>query len=69
MADNALRHGLSLSVMLDPQLAPGVEILVKRFVGEGASSLRLEAARRISEAQIDLTRIRRARMMLLNSRA
>ncbi len=35
-------------------------------MGEGASSLRLEAARRISEAQIDLTRIRRARMMLLN---
>ncbi len=67
VADNARRHGLSLPVMLDPQLAPEVEILAKCFVGEGASSLRLEAARRISEAQIDLTRIRRARMMLLNN--
>jgi hypothetical protein len=67
---NALRHGLAIPVTLDPQLAPEIERFARRLVGDDPSPERLEAARRVSEAQIDLTRIRRARVMLLgNSRA
>jgi hypothetical protein len=51
-------------------LAPEIERFARRLVGDDPSPERLEAARRVSEAQIDLTRIRRARVMLLgNSRA
>lgn len=66
VAINALRHGLSLPVLRDPDLAPEVERMARLIAGEGASPARLEAARRISEAQFDLTRVRRARMFLLN---
>jgi hypothetical protein len=66
VATNALRHGLSIPVLLDPDLAPEVERMARLIAGESASPARLEAARRISEAQTDLTRVRRARMFLLN---
>ena len=36
------------------------------IAGEGANSSRLERARRVAEAQIDLLRVRRARSLLLD---
>ena len=59
-AQNARRHGLSLSVFADPARSAEVENLAHEIAGEGASSEILELARRIAEAQIDLVRVRQA---------
>jgi hypothetical protein len=58
---NAHRHGLSLSVFLDPVLSEEVEALTREIAGEAADNDTYHLARRIAEAQIDLIRIRRAR--------
>ena len=63
---NALRHGLAIPVTVDPSLADEVERLARMIAGEGANSSRLERARRVAEAQIDLLRVRRARSLLLD---
>ncbi len=57
-AQNALRHGLNVSVYADPALAPGVETLAHKIAGPRADAEALESARRIAEAQIDLIRVR-----------
>lgn len=64
-AKNALRHGFSLPIASDPILSAKAESLAQAIAGEGASSARSEAARRIAEAQIDLLRVRAARFDLL----
>jgi hypothetical protein len=58
---NARRHGLSVSVLCDPQLSNEVETLARRMVGETARPEQLAKARAFAEAQIDLDRIRKAR--------
>jgi hypothetical protein len=63
---NALRHGLAVPVGMDPRLTDEVERLAHMVAGEGANSFRLERARRVAEAQIDLLRVRRARSLLLD---
>ena len=60
-AQNARRHGLSLSVLTDQLLSEDAENLAHALAGEGASAAVLEPARRAAEAQIDLVRIRKAR--------
>ena len=62
---NALRHGLSLSVMTDTALAKEVRILARELAGDAADLNVLELACAVAQAQIDLTRIRRARHHLL----
>ena len=66
-ARNAFRHGFSLPIERDSALSRGAESLARAIAGEGASSARLEAARRIAEAQIDLVRVRTARFDLLRN--
>ena len=56
-AQNARRHGLSLSVLADPLLSEDAETLAQVLAGKGASCSLLEATRRVAEAQIDLVRI------------
>jgi hypothetical protein len=53
-----------LPVLLDPQLSPEVEALATRIAGATGD---LDAARRVAEAQIDLTRVRLARQALLSA--
>lgn len=60
-AQNSRRHGLNLSVVLDPVLSEQVKALAREIAGEGAGPEILELARRIAEAQIDLLRVRQAR--------
>jgi hypothetical protein len=60
-AQNARRHGLSVSVLTDPSISEDVENLARAFAGEEAGAALLEPARRAAEAQIDLIRIRKAR--------
>jgi hypothetical protein len=62
---NALRHGLAVPVPVDMSLAGEGERLARIIAGEGATSSRLERARRVAEAQLDLLRVGRARSLLL----
>jgi hypothetical protein len=60
-ARNALRHGLSLSVLSYPMFSAEVEALAREVAGTDATPKIQELARRIAEAQIDLRRVRYAR--------
>ena len=64
VARNAWRHGLSLPVLADTALAPEVAALAHAITGDGAGAERRTAAARIAEAQIDLVRVREARLAL-----
>ena len=57
-AQNALRHGLNVSVLSDPLLAPWSEAMARRIAGPDADAEALDWARRIAEAQVDLNRVR-----------
>lgn len=65
VARNALRHGLSVSVQKLPEFDATVAALAQLIAGEGADQVRLDHARRIAEAQIDLQRVRSARRKLM----
>jgi hypothetical protein len=65
-AQNGLRHGLNVSVLSDPALAPLIEAMACRIAGPDADGERLEHARRIAEAQVDLNRVRRSRWRLIS---
>ena len=64
-AQNAFRHGFSVPIWLDPDLASDVEALAQRIVGKGADANVLQPARRVAEAQIDLRRVRAHRNWLI----
>ncbi len=64
-AQNALRHGLNVSVLSDPGLTPQVEAIAREIAGPDADGCAMEDARRIAEAQIDLIRVRNARGRLI----
>jgi hypothetical protein len=59
---NARRHGLNLPVLGDPALSRDVEALARRIVGTDADPRRYELACRIAEAQIDVMRVRQAKL-------
>jgi len=65
-ARNALRHGLTLPVVHDRALAPEVEALARQIEeslgGRAAGVRRHEFAHRIAEAQIDIIRVRHAKL-------
>jgi hypothetical protein len=65
VAQNARRHGLSIPVCLDPKFSQEVEALAHKIAGPGAGDQKLDHARLIAEAQVDLTRIRTTRLELL----
>jgi hypothetical protein len=64
-ARNALRHGLSLPVGVDPEWSKEIEELAGEIAGPGANAEIHDLARAVAEAQIDLRRIRSARHQLL----
>jgi hypothetical protein len=64
-AQNARRHGLSLSVISDLVISEQVESLAREIAGAGTDNEAYQLARRIAEAQVDLIRIRQARHNLL----
>ena len=59
---NAQTHGLNLPVLHDPARSREVEELARRIAGKDADAGRHELACRIAEAQIDLVRVRLARL-------
>jgi hypothetical protein len=60
-AQNARRHGLSISVMRDPALLALIDLIEQKIAGKTASREIHEHARRFAEAHIDFSRIRCAR--------
>jgi hypothetical protein len=60
-AQNARRHGLSVPARYDPSRWDEIEALARTIVGLDADPERLELARRIAEAHIDIIRARSAR--------
>jgi hypothetical protein len=67
-AQNAFRHGLSLSVRSDLALSEEVETLAFEIAGPGASAEVRDLARRVAEAQIELRRVRYARHRFLSDK-
>ena len=64
-AQNARRHGLSLSICADPSYVEDIESLAQEIAGKDAKVEILNIARRVAEMQIDLKRIRQARQDFL----
>ena len=64
-AQNALRHGLNVSILSDPLLTPQVEVIARKIAGPEAGAEALEFARRIAEAQVELHRVRNCRCRLI----
>lgn len=60
-ARNAFRHGLNISVVSEPALAPQAEALARGLACSDLGAEGLEWVRRIAEAQVDLDRVRLAR--------
>ena len=60
-AQNARRHGLTLSAAGDPAWSDEIKTLARSIAGADADPARYELACRIAEAQIDVMRARRAR--------
>jgi hypothetical protein len=58
---NALRHGLAVTVLRDPHLLKEVKQLAQAIVGESSDSGNLVYAKTIAETELDLRRIRLAR--------
>lgn len=65
VARNALRHGLNVPPGRDPAFADVIDGFARLIAGDAADAARLEGARRIAEAQIEVLRVRRARYALL----
>jgi hypothetical protein len=63
-AQNSRRHGLSLSVTSDPVLSGRVEALARKIAGDTAGHNIYQLARRVAEAQVELQRVRYARLKL-----
>jgi hypothetical protein len=60
-ATNALRHGLNVPIASEPALAPLAEAIARNIAGPDVKPETLEWARRIGEAQVDLSRVRSLR--------
>jgi hypothetical protein len=65
-SQNARHYGLSLCIHSAPALSAQAENLAREIADEGASPEIIELARRAAEAQIDLMRVRQARLDLLS---
>jgi hypothetical protein len=64
-AQNALRHGLSLSLYSSPTWSEEIGTLARALGGPAANREIKELAHRVAEAQIDVCRVRNARHQLL----
>ncbi len=57
---------MNLSIWSDPTLAPEAEAIARRIAGGKASKAKLELARRIGAAQVDINRIRTIRRDMIS---
>jgi hypothetical protein len=65
-AQNALRHGLSIPVCKEPSLSSQAEEIARKLAGPDPDDTLLDRARAVSEAQVDLNRVRARRNALVS---
>jgi hypothetical protein len=62
---NAYRHGLTLSITSTAAVAKQLDNLVREIAGDSEDAILLERARAIAHAELDLARVRRAKVALI----
>jgi predicted component of type VI protein secretion system len=62
---NAYRHGLTLNINSTAAYAKQLDKLVRKIAGESKDAIVLERARAIAQAELDLARVRRAKVALI----
>jgi len=62
---NAYRHGLTLSVTSTAAYAKQLDKLVREIADDSKDAIVLERARAIAQAELDLARVRRAKVSLI----
>src|SRR5262245_22350531 len=62
---NAYRHGLTLSIASTAAFAKQLDKLVREIAGNTDDAITLERAREIAQAELDLARVRRAKVALI----
>jgi hypothetical protein len=65
-AQNAFRHGLSIPVCKEPSLSSQAEEIARKLAGPDPDDTLLDRARAVSEAQVDLNRVRARRNALVS---
>jgi hypothetical protein len=65
VSHNARRHGLSISITADRAFGEQIEQLAREIAGGTPSQLRLECARAVAAAELDLARVRQAKVALI----
>jgi hypothetical protein len=66
-SNNALKHGLSCPPPRDEAISTVVDDLTRTLVDDGASDERHVAARRVAQVQMELSRVRMVRALLMAS--
>jgi hypothetical protein len=64
---NARRHGLSVPIIADPSRSAEIDSVAREIAGPTASEINFELAKRVAAAQLDLLRVRRARLDLITN--
>jgi hypothetical protein len=62
---NAYRHGLTLSITSTAAVAKQLDKLVREIAGDTEDAIMLERARALAQAELDLARVRRAKITLI----
>jgi hypothetical protein len=65
---NALRHGLAVSVLKDFAMSAEVERLAHAIMRQAGALVRLDQARIIAEAELELSRVRATRIALVQAK-
>jgi hypothetical protein len=62
---NAHRHGLSLNITSSAAFAKQLDKLARKIAGNTDDAIVLERAREVAQAELDLARVRRAKVALI----
>jgi hypothetical protein len=62
---NAYRHGLTLSITSTAAFAKQLDNLVRQIAGDTKDAIILERARAVAQAELDLARVRQAKIALI----
>ena len=62
---NTYRHGLTVSITSSEGLAKQLDKLAREIAGDTEDPILLERARAIAQAELDLARVRRAKVALI----
>jgi hypothetical protein len=65
VSHNARRHGLSISITADRAFGEQIERLAREIAGGTQNELRLECARAVAAAELDLARVCQAKVALI----